>query len=204
MSNEKPAGGSPRHLWWLLVLPLFLAAGWLVGQAPTPAPRPDTRGGRRAYPASLAPPIVADSRSAAIPEAAPEPGAASAPSGEPSQWTTLDDAVAESKRTGKPVMIDFSADWCGPCQALRREVFEDASLGREVEMAVIPVSIVDRRREEGSNPADIDELQQRYDLRGFPTLVVFSPATGRTEKAVGFGGPGRTVEWITGAARSVR
>jgi hypothetical protein len=82
-------------------------------------------------------------------------------------------------------------------------VFEDLTLGHVVRQAVIPVSIVDRVREDGSNPPDIQELQQRFQVRAFPTLVVFSPATGRAEKSEGFGDAQSTIGWITGAARSV-
>ena len=65
---------------------------------------------------------------------------------------------------------------------------------------MIPVSIVDRTRENGENPADIEDLQRRYDVDAFPTLIVFSPRSGKTEKTRGFGGPERTVAWILQAA----
>ena len=69
---------------------------------------------------------------------------------------------------------------------------------------MIPVSIVDQRRETGSNPPEIEDLQQRYAVKAFPTLVVFSPATGRMVTTRGFGDADQTLAWITQAARSVR
>jgi len=71
-------------------------------------------------------------------------------------------------------------------------------------VAVIPVSIVDRVRETGSNPSDIESLQQRYNISAFPTLVVFSPATGRMRTIKGFASPEATVSWIIEAAKAVR
>jgi len=124
--------------------------------------------------------------------------------GRVSEWTTLDLAIAESRRTGKPVMIDFNADWCPPCRRMKREVFEDGIHAATVKTAVIPVSIVDRKREEGQNPSEIEDLQRRYEIDAFPTLIVFNPATGRAERARGYGDAEATVAWITSAARSVR
>ena len=180
--------------WVLLLLPAGLLIGWLVGEMPVPRLKaPDDRGvavgaGRVATAAS-------PGGAAAEGEAAPGP--------EISQWTTLDAAIAESQRNGKPVLIDFNAEWCGPCRMMKQGVFDDWDLGQTVQKAVIPVSIVDRAREDGRNPPEIESLQQRYQVDAFPTLVVFSPAGGRMEKIKGYGGPEWTVKWITEAARKV-
>jgi thiol:disulfide interchange protein len=120
-----------------------------------------------------------------------------------SQWTTLESALAESRQNGKPVLLDFNAEWCGPCRRMKQDLF-DGSGGRAVQTAVIPVSIVDRAREDGKNPADVEGLQQRYQVGSFPTLVVFNPETGKSLKAVGFADPDRTLQWITAAAQAVR
>jgi protein disulfide-isomerase len=126
------------------------------------------------------------------------------PRTEYSTWTTMASALAESERNGKPILIDFNADWCPPCQRMKSEVFDNGVRGQAVQTAVIPVSIVDRIRENGHNPPEIENLQNRFGVNAFPTLVVFSPATGRMVRTQGFGGADQTVQWITEAAQFVR
>ncbi len=139
-----------------------------------------------------------------LPEPKAAPPAAAPASTSLSPWTTYAEARSESETTGKPVLLDFNAEWCPPCQAMKREVFDAPVFGEDVRRAVIPVAVVDRSREEGANPSEIEELQKRYAVDAFPTLVVFSPRTGRSEKTSGYGDPDATTEWIERAAQKVR
>ncbi len=212
--TESATPDGPRFSpWWsLLLLPAALLIGWGIGQLPGPPPRPPAeRPTRVATRRSGARPLPAIVRSEAGASQAPGPAAASfQTSPEPrrleySTWTTsYESALAESRRTGKPVLIDFSAEWCGYCRALEEQVLAEHERGRAVELAVVPLVIMDRTREEGSNPPQVEELRQRYQVDAFPTLVVFSPAGGRSEKLRGYAGADATVEWIQRAAEQVR
>ena len=166
---------------------------------PTPANGSDAPGAPHGAFAPGPTPAQADRQNDPEPQRKPDQ-----PRPEYSQWTSLSTAIEESRRNGKPILLDFNADWCPPCQAMKRQVFEDGEGAQVVQTAVIPVSIVDRVREEGRNPDEISELQRRYDIDAFPTLVVFSPTTGRMMKSRGFGGAEATVQWIAQAAQSVK
>jgi thiol-disulfide isomerase/thioredoxin len=192
------------YLWLLVLLPAGLGIGWAVGYLPGPAPKP--AGSQVA--SAPAPAPVFD------PVDGPPEGAPPAPvvetkqyDGPPavvSSWTSFEGAMSESRSNGKPVLLDFNAEWCPPCQRMKRDLFENGAMGRAVQTAVILVSVVDRVRETGSNPADIEALQRQYGVQAFPTLVVFNPATGRSVATKGFGGAERTLAWIEEAARAVR
>lgn len=204
--------------WWILLLvPAALPIGWLVGGMPGPKPRApkaaEAQVATTAATSDESPRPVASTSSAGsdtplwksdpVPTEAPQPTEEARPA-VVSQWTSLESAMAESQRNGKPVLIDFNADWCGPCQAMKQQLFDDGARGQAVQTAVIPVSIVDCRREEGRNPPEIDNLQQRFQVSAFPTLVVFSPESGRIMRTQGFGGADATLAWILEAARAVR
>jgi len=110
-------------------------------------------------------------------------------------WLTPSEGEEEARRTGKPTLIDITAEWCGPCRRLNAEVFEDPAHARRIAKAFVTVRALDRRREEGKNPDDVDAVERKYLNRGFPTIVVVRP-DGSFDRMVGYSGAGAVMQFF--------
>jgi thioredoxin 1 len=71
---------------------------------------------------------------------------------------TWDEEVIQSD---KPVIVDFWAEWCGPCHAVA-PVLDRIADERQSELKVVKVDI---DKEQG--------LAQRYGIASIPTIVLF-------------------------------
>ena len=79
---------------------------------------------------------------------------------------------AQEKVGGKPILYDFTAAWCPPCHLLDTEGLSDPQIASLVNSTYLLSRVVDRKREDGKNPPGTDELEVRYSVNAFPTLIV--------------------------------
>lgn len=70
----------------------------------------------------------------------------------------------------KVILLDLWAEWCGPCQALRRNVFPDPKAQAALRKAV-PLEVMVEHRDRTQDQQGIS-LANRYGLRAFPSLYV--------------------------------
>jgi thioredoxin-like negative regulator of GroEL len=117
--------------------------------------------------------------------AVPQPGGRVA-------WLAME-ASALAVASGRPLLYYFTADWCGPCHQMSREVFSDIMLARDIETRTVPVRVVDRQLEEGHNPPEVAALQTRFGIQSVPCLVLADPE-GRLIARLDGGQSRRTVQ----------
>jgi thioredoxin 1 len=72
--------------------------------------------------------------------------------------TTFEQEVLQSD---KPVIVDFWAEWCGPCHAVA-PVLDKIAEERSDELKLVKVNIDEEQ-----------ELARRYGIQSIPTIVLF-------------------------------
>jgi len=103
-----------------------------------------------------------------------------------------DAALARAKREGRPVMIDFTADWCEACQELEHETYVNLGV-RAAARRFVTVQIDATNLDE-----TVQKLFDHYGVLGLPTIVFLDP-DGRLlpePRITGFVPPARFLELL--------
>ena len=79
----------------------------------------------------------------------------------------LDHQVAQASRAGRPVMVDFYADWCTSCKEMEATTFLDPAVRQTLAGTVL------LRADVTANDADDRALLQRFGIYGPPTIAFY-------------------------------
>ena len=92
----------------------------------------------------------------------------------------LDAALAKAKAQGKPVMLDFYADWCVSCKEMEKFTFTDARIKAKLgTLVLLQVDVT-------ANNDDDKALLKRFSLFGPPGMIFFGVDSVESGRVIGF------------------
>ena len=100
-------------------------------------------------------------------------------------------ALAQAAEADRPVLLDFTADWCPPCKQMLRDVYSNKTLAKRIEKHVIPVKV------DLSKPNEKQEaLARQWGVRGIPTLVILDSEGREVSRRIGYVPGEELVSWL--------
>lgn len=115
----------------------------------------------------------------------------SASSGAPPVPVDLQGAVAAGQQEGRVVLAYFTADWCPPCQQMKKDTWPDPRVAKWLtDNANFHTIDLDANR----------EMAQSLGIRGIPTIVAYKDGR-EADRIVGYRGPADMLAWLEPLAR---
>lgn len=101
----------------------------------------------------------------------------------PAGWLSdFAEAEALAAKTGRPMLVHFYADWCGPCRQMEREVLNSRALLERLEGRFVAVKV---------NVEEQPDVAERFHIDSLPTDVFVDSQGEVLEKSAGFVKPGK-------------
>jgi thioredoxin-related protein len=99
------------------------------------------------------------------------------PKGSPKFESSFRAVTSAAKKSGKPMVVVFSASWCPPCQAMKKEVYpskEVAEFHDKFEWAYLDV-----------DQSDNEKASKDFGVNGIPHVVFLDKDGKEVDKQVG-------------------
>jgi thiol:disulfide interchange protein len=105
---------------------------------------------------------------------------------ETTKWYKYEAGMEEARSTGKPMLLEFYADWCSPCIAMEEGTYPDPRVISEMK-DFIAIKVDTQVR--------ID-IESKYHIAYYPTIVFLNAKGDEISRHVGYLGPEDMVKTI--------
>ncbi len=94
------------------------------------------------------------------------------------------DAVAKAQAEKRPLMVDFTADWCGACKEFAKHTFSDPRVMQKASNFVaVKVDATD------DEDPQVNKVKDKYKVVGLPTVVIYDSSGKERKRFNEFVGP---------------
>ena len=90
-------------------------------------------------------------------------------------------ALSAAQKSGKPVVMVFSAAWCGPCQAMKKDVYPSAAVKAFHDKFVWAYLDIDDERNE--------RVAKKFNVSRIPHIEFLNPEGKEIDKQIGGNSP---------------
>lgn len=104
----------------------------------------------------------------------------------PKEINSYEDAIKESERTRKPVLLFFTADWCGYCQKMKNNTMNDEKVKDILKNYIVFYIDVDKN----------NDLSKKYYIKSLPTCIITNHQEKNIKNKKGYSGPVDFYNWL--------
>jgi len=90
-------------------------------------------------------------------------------------------------QSSEPVLVDFFADWCGPCKAMA-PALEQVATEMKGKVKIVKLDV-------DANPA----VTQKYHIQAMPTLMIFKDGQVAAQRVGALVQKKQLADWINGS-----